>query len=77
VRFNRYGFDRVSLKRIAAGAGQMDSGFYGYFESENEPPDAQALGCLSTDPESKSCGERVAAKSATLELRPDSGKTSA
>jgi hypothetical protein len=55
----------------------MDSGFYGYFESENEPPDAQALGCLSTDPESKSCGERVAAKSATLELRPDSGKTSA
>jgi hypothetical protein len=36
VRFNRYGFDRVSLKRIPAGADQMDSGFYGYFESKNE-----------------------------------------
>lgn len=56
--FNRYGFDKVSLKQIMAGAGLTHGGFYSYFGSKSDL-DAEVLGCFFTDPEWKSCWEGV------------------
>src|SRR5215472_6218040 len=56
--FNRYGFERVSIAQIMAGAGLTHGGFYSYFESKSDLY-AAVLGCFFTDPEWKSCWEGV------------------
>src|SRR5215472_14026695 len=56
--FNRYGFERVSIAEIMAGAGLTHGGFYSYFESKSDLY-AEVLGCFFTDPEWKSCWEGV------------------
>ena len=56
--FNRYGFERVSLGQIMAGAGLTHGGFYSYFESKSDLY-AEVLGCFFTDPEWKNCWEGV------------------
>ena len=48
--FNRYGFERVSIAEIMAGAGLTHGGFYSYFESKSDLY-AEVLGCFFTDPE--------------------------
>lgn len=56
--FNQYGFDRVSLKQIMAGAGLTHGGFYSYFASKSDLY-VEVLGCFFTDPQWKSCWEGV------------------
>ncbi|MGH9712994.1 MAG: TetR/AcrR family transcriptional regulator [Candidatus Acidiferrales bacterium] len=56
--FNRYGFEKVSLKEIMAGASLTHGGFYSYFNSKSELY-AEVLGCFFTDPEWKSCWKGV------------------
>jgi TetR/AcrR family transcriptional repressor of nem operon len=56
--FNRYGFDKVSVDQVMAGAEMTRGGFYSYFPSKNDLY-AEVLGCFFTDPEWKSCWEGV------------------
>jgi TetR/AcrR family transcriptional regulator, transcriptional repressor for nem operon len=56
--FNRHGFENVSLNQIMAGVGLTHGGFYSYFKSKSDLY-AAVLGCFFTDPEWKSCWERV------------------
>jgi TetR/AcrR family transcriptional repressor of nem operon len=50
--FNRYGFDRVSIDQIMAGAGLTRGAFYTYFGSKSDLY-ADTLGCFLTDASSK------------------------
>lgn len=56
--FNRYGFERVTLSEIMAGAGLTHGGFYAYFDSKSDLY-AEVLGCFFTDPDWKNCWEGV------------------
>ena len=56
-RFNRRGFDNVSITQIMAGAGLTHGGFYSYFKSKSDLY-AAVLGCFFTDPNWKSCWRR-------------------
>jgi AcrR family transcriptional regulator len=56
--FNRYGFDKVTLSEVMAGAGLTHGGFYSYFESKSDLY-AEVLGCFFTDPDWKDCWEGV------------------
>jgi TetR/AcrR family transcriptional repressor of nem operon len=57
-RFNRYGFDNVSLGQIMSGAGLTHGGFYSYFKSKSDLY-AEVLACFFTDPDWKNCWEGV------------------
>jgi hypothetical protein len=56
--FNRYGFEKVTLSEIMAGAGLPHGGFYGYFDSKSDLY-AEVLRCFFTDPDWKDCWEGV------------------
>src|ERR1700735_4256411 len=56
--FNRYGFERVSISQIMAGAKLTHSGFYTYFDSKSDLY-AEVLNCFFTDPEWKNCWEGI------------------
>lgn len=56
--FNRYGFERVSVEQIMAGAGLTHGGFYTYFKSKSDLY-VEVLGCFFTDPDWKNCWEGV------------------
>lgn len=56
--FNRYGFERVSVEQIMAGAELTHGGFYTYFKSKSDLY-VEVLGCFFTDPDWKNCWEGV------------------
>jgi TetR/AcrR family transcriptional regulator, transcriptional repressor for nem operon len=56
--FNQYGFERVSVNQIMAGAGLTRGGFYSYFRSKSDLY-VEVLGCFFTDPTWKNHWEGV------------------
>jgi TetR/AcrR family transcriptional regulator, transcriptional repressor for nem operon len=56
--FNRFGFDRVSIRQIMETAGLTHGGFYRHFESKSDLY-AETLGCFFTDPHWKNNWEGV------------------
>jgi TetR/AcrR family transcriptional repressor of nem operon len=68
-RFNRHGFDNVSLGQIMADAGLTHGGFYSYFKSKSDLY-AEVLGCFFTDPNWKNCWEGVHVDLAAADAAP-------
>jgi TetR/AcrR family transcriptional regulator, transcriptional repressor for nem operon len=56
--FNRFGFERVSISQIMAGAELTHGGFYTYFKSKSDLY-AKVLNCFFTDPHWENCWEGV------------------
>lgn len=56
--FNRYGFEKVTIDEIMAGAGLTRGGFYSHFKSKSDLY-AEVLGCFFTDPNWKNRWEGI------------------
>ncbi len=67
--FNRFGFDRVSIKQIMETAGLTHGGFYRHFDSKSDLY-AETLGCFFTDPNWNNAWEGVEIDRAAADIGP-------